>query len=814
MSNNLNDEQLRDLVAKVNARDTDRIKGLLDRFSRDEGFLVLQSIDEYRVRLGFGDDVAKYGQEMDPESVDLFQNGAQAFIQVLSEHPTFQEERSLAAGAPIIGDTDDPFLSELGRDVSELLVAGAVAIGFLGVQDPRYLGALTHVAFNADAVSTLLRTVLSHKPIPRFDDLFHIPDKLQNLYQHTCVLGVQHALNEFGRAAASNKATSRSTGITLLQPNYGCAGDQVTIQGSGFGQQQPNDVEVWFPTRDGRCTKAQVVTQWSDTQIIVVVPANVGNGCVGFVGLPSNPTPLIGAASSLAGEMEQCFGRAAFAAAQKIRRVGNIGLVVSCPPCLPNGANYFRGGPPEIEVFSINGSTDLTVQPNVVLNLTWRVRNAATVRIRRTSTVGPYFDVTNPPSQTINVGKFTGDSPVNATYELTATNGCGTITRTITVRLRSDPVLSIMGIEVVQAIQRPDNSVRLVANKRTIVRVYVDSGITSGFNNGSGPNQQANVTGSVYIPGGYGLLLNPKEAITALPATQIQRDNMDHSLNFEVPWNYLSGSINIQVRVWVRKDPDNKDHKDDYLTGWFDNYNTAVDFHPQRTQGVVMIRIRDDNPARMLPAPTVAQFYTTLAGARTRLPIAEKGFLVYTAPGFEEISTNDCSSLFWGACDLAIEPEWDRMLDEVDWIAGQFKNQGEIWAGLLPSSSDYPGFGGMATGGTGSRSLLSRREYPATFTQELCHTFAPVRADGQRRQLEHSNCGLPANVPGSAPDPDLPSDGKIEDIGIDVTRGQLGLIKAGTADVMSYCGSENWSGTFPPQWTSIKLWNLMFDELA
>ncbi len=73
------------------------------------------------------------------------------------------------------------------------------------------------------------------------------------------------------------------------------------------------------------------------------------------------------------------------------------------------------------------------------------------------------------------------------------------------------PDLSIVGIEVTQAIQHfhstlgPDNSVPLVAQKVTLVRTYIDSGVDPSINNGQVPN----VTGTLTVTGDQNLVINP-----------------------------------------------------------------------------------------------------------------------------------------------------------------------------------------------------------------------------------------------------------------------------------------------------------------
>ena len=54
------------------------------------------------------------------------------------------------------------------------------------------------------------------------------------------------------------------------------------------------------------------------------------------------------------------------------------------------------------------------------------------------------------------------------------------------LEMTETPKLGIIRIEVVQSIQKVDNSVPLTASRRTAVRVFVDSGITTASTGGRG----------------------------------------------------------------------------------------------------------------------------------------------------------------------------------------------------------------------------------------------------------------------------------------------------------------------------------------
>jgi hypothetical protein len=106
--------------------------------------------------------------------------------------------------------------------------------------------------------------------------------------------------------------------LTGVDPSFGCAGDTVTVRGSGFGATAPAGVSVMFSKRDGGCAAA-TVRSWSDTEIEVRVPDGVGHGCVGLMLSSSGFAEIASAAEQFAGELEACLGPMAANIGQKIR---------------------------------------------------------------------------------------------------------------------------------------------------------------------------------------------------------------------------------------------------------------------------------------------------------------------------------------------------------------------------------------------------------------------------------------------------------------------------------------------------------------
>ena len=154
--------------------------------------------------------------------------------------------------------------------------------------------------------------------------------------------------------------------------------------------------------------------------------------------------------------------------------------------------------------------------------------------------------------------------------------------------------LQILGIEVIQAVQRfslgdsdrkdpegydrgfsridpgESNSVPLVARKRTLVRVYVDSGMQSEYIEVPDPHYGEpahrsktkklllgglpNVSGTLTLQPAFGPDLvvrpiNPDQVVTAHPPDQIHRNDLSQTLNFVLSHKQLSGRVRLAVEV-------------------------------------------------------------------------------------------------------------------------------------------------------------------------------------------------------------------------------------------------------------------------
>ncbi len=103
--------------------------------------------------------------------------------------------------------------------------------------------------------------------------------------------------------------------------------------------------------------------------------------------------------------------------------------------------------------------------------------------------------------------------------------------------------LTITGVEITQATQRVNNSVPLVANRNTVVRIFAEAPV-----GGSANNVVVRLTA---VRGGSTIgTLNSAPVTIPVDAT---RDSFNSTVNFELPVGWLSGNVSLTATI----DPDN-----------------------------------------------------------------------------------------------------------------------------------------------------------------------------------------------------------------------------------------------------------------
>ena len=780
-------EELRRGLVDANARDAARSQALISGELLPPG--LVEACDRYTAAVTdplTGSDLDRWPRD---------EVGARAVVSALNLHPAFSEGSVPPVAEDVFGEQgSDPDEFDARREVADFIVVGLSALVFDDVLDAERARALVMVAAGADALSRLIRDLVlggSRRGLD-FDLNGLIPDRLidpEILEEGACAQGIQGAV--LGLAISGGRpGRAWAKGIRRLNPRAGCFGDTVVIEGSRFGPQQPPGVVVMFPGRGGTCVPA-AVTAWSDTAVTVTVPSGAGEGCVGFA-QPGTPFDAE-AASTFAGVLERCIGPAAFNVAEKIRVLGGVALPEPCPDCLPGKANYFQGGAPVIDYFTANFSHHITVEPGENIELRWRVRNATALRIMRLTQQGP-----PPPPAPLSlsgakgIGPFAGTQPATAGYQLTASNGCGTVRRKVTVKMRKTPKLKIDAIEVVQVIQRPDNSVRLVAQKRTVARVFVDSGLTDvpGFDFGAGPNIVPSIVGNVVAypaARGYGtpgtpLASGSAQAVPAGPSRS--RVNARHSLNVELPFSELVGDVRLEAWVAVAG------HENDIGGPYKAFATTTVTFSQQPAQYVVPMLVADT--LNGIAAPTLNDFNVTLQGARKRFPLGELNWVVQPSTPI----ALDARDRFGNSYNLTRFDDWGRFLVEIQMmlLLGQSAPVGAVRAAIVPNRNRYAvaGVGQTRQSPTQPPALICQSGLASTFAHEVGHccgfSHAPCPPSGP---------GMPRGI-----DPRLPE--RTGEVGFDVPAGWV--TGTGRGEMMGYCDGDM-------RWPSIVGWDLLFDTL-
>lgn len=349
------------------------------------------------------------------------------------------------------------------------------------------------------------------------------------------------------------------TGITRLELEGPCAGDTLSIHGSGFGATQPPSVVLLLPRVDGWAPVSVPAGDWSDTLIRVVLPNDIISGPIGFgdAGYLAVYNAWVDQMNAVADELAQ------LPCAPDVQ-LPKLPRWLS-PPTGP--VNILTAGEAHIRMFTANGGIDYapTLRQNVLtpgtpLRLDWKVINASMLRVRRTSADGPPVFVTDPMQTFADLGTVDHDEPSQFTYRLTARGPCGTRKQaTISVYASQRPQLSIARISVEQGWSQPDG-IRLVAGKPALVRVRVRHGLK-----GWGTNSVPWVTGTLVVSNkGTGTTDVIHPAVSSMAYAPMYEKvgasitvrpypkwtNVDHTLNFVMPGN-LTTDVERTAAVYV-----------------------------------------------------------------------------------------------------------------------------------------------------------------------------------------------------------------------------------------------------------------------
>jgi hypothetical protein len=206
------------------------------------------------------------------------------------------------------------------------------------------------------------------------------------------------------------------------------------------------------------------------------------------------------------------------------------------------------------------------------------------------------------------------------------------ITHRIIRKVAFNPKLTVSWIELIQVVQRRDNSIPLVAGKRTAARIFLTS---DGDGTGEEAYQQPvrDVNGTVTLSSSAGTKDLPFKGATAFPAGQHNRDDKTHGVLLELPLNLLTGTVKFSVTCSAAGGTGDN---------WTTNFDTTFTFTPTRRISVRPVLMTQPGTT----TPDFAQFKKIAARAIDFLPLAPGAFdflapIVLTMPPFR--TTDD-----WG----------------------------------------------------------------------------------------------------------------------------------------------------------------------
>ncbi len=586
---------------------------------------------------------------------------------------------------------------------------------------------------------------------------YWFPLKIKPTQRELCLFAIPYHI-------AKAQAEAPPYEIRTISNPSACKGQVITLTGVNFG---PTG-EVLFPGIGSPAGKTAQIWEWTDTTIRVKVPSWASPGSIRL--------------SIFVDTLILCDVPYA------VYRRGNS---------LP----YFHGGKPIVQSFMLDAeSTQLVVEPGATVTATFVTSVGNGVATSLSVVDGPTVWRSFPGTPGGGAHTFTfpvpfAKKPLAMRADVTVSNGCGSSTRSIQLVVAKAPNLRILAMEVTQAIQRLDNTVRLAAHRRTLVRVYFSTdldyftyvddvysglgGVTGTLSIWQGPNKLANVPAN-NAPHTAKFVFFPNA-----------RQVLDGSLNFLLPSDLLSGPLRLEVRAEIQPP---------YPLGLTCDTNNCVTqrsvdvtFEPVRPISIVRVLLID--ASRNLPAPGKAEFQAGLLGAISRFPVPDAGWQIRIAPGLEYVTVNQ---------NLSTDDGWDNLLEDMDDIAGDFDDSWDHrWVGLLPREQPNQIF---ATKGNAQVRVVDRpwplaNDYltmvvfaglPEVFAHELGHTFG----------MDHAGCPMPGQT-GAPESIDASLPGNIEEVGIDVWTNAI-FDPGQAGDLMSYCNTFG-------LWPSVVTWQRLLD---